>query len=209
MEKTLKQAVEANNIPAIREALVDIIVKDSGKTVPIQTVTKVLETTPGLFDVDNGKKYADSAADMNESLIQSLINDLKSNFSLEKFSLLTEVYAIKAENPDFFDKKGNSDSDVPDEIDIVIEERIVTDIPVDKEEKNTQSVEDDPYEGYVKPVDKGGRKLGAIIMALGFAAAIVGLCVPVRFLIGLGIGVFMLGTALYYVNMRKEPAAES
>ena len=40
-------------------------------------------------------------------------------------------------------------------------------------------------------------------MTVSAAASIVGLCVPVRFLIGLGIGVIMLGTAIVYLSLRK------
>ena len=54
-----------------------------------------------------------------------------------------------------------------------------------------------------KPKCSCGRTWGIIITLLGLAGAIVGLCVPVGFLLGLGIGVFLLGTVLLYTGMKK------
>lgn len=42
------------------------------------------------------------------------------------------------------------------------------------------------------------RRIAYIIMALGAAAVIVSLCVPMKFLLGIGIGVIMLGSAVGY-----------
>ena len=203
MEKTLKQAVEANNIPAIREALVDIIVKDSGKTVPIQTVTKVLETTPGLFDVDNGKKYADSPADMTDELVAQLIEDLKSNFSIEKFSLLAETFALDPDRKVKVEKTSSAAS--PEVSDGMQAVSLAEEIDPVTDEEREQMLEDAKATFGAPDAPKGGSRIvAAIIMILGCAAAIVGLCVPVKFLLGLGIGVFMLGTALLYININDR-----
>ena len=42
------------------------------------------------------------------------------------------------------------------------------------------------------------RRIAYIIMALGAAAVIVSLCVSLKFLLGIGIGVIMLGSAVGY-----------
>lgn len=162
MKNTLKKALESNNLPEIRESLIDIIRYKSDEPVSIDTVTEVIETTPGLFDKDNGKYYADSAAELTGEQLDKLTEDLKSNFSLEKYRLFTEAYAILAENPGYYDKKAASS-------------------------------------GSTSP----GKIFGFILMVLGCAAAIVGLCVPVKFLLGIGIGVFMIGTAVVYINIRR------
>lgn len=179
MKNTLKAAVEANDLPKIRETLVKIIRSKSDKSVSIDSVTEVIQTTPGLFDKDNGKFYADKAENLTAKQLDEIADDLKSNFSLEKFRLLTEAYAILAESPDYYaDKKQKATA------------------------KETVAKSDCCKSGKKKSVSCG-KVFGAIVMALGCAAAIVGLCVPVKFLLGLGIGIFMLGTAFVYINIRS------
>lgn len=184
MKNAFSEALAANDLPKVRNLLIETIRNESNQTAPIETVTEVLETTPGLFDEDNGKTYAPTAQEMTPALTAQLIEDLKSNFSLEKFKLLTEVYALRV-------------GQTP--LEQSVEEALNEDSPATDEGKNEA---DD--EAYRKPVGKGGRMLGAVFMILGVAAAIVGLCVPVKFLLGLGIGVFMLGTALLYTNLIKK-----
>ena len=46
------------------------------------------------------------------------------------------------------------------------------------------------------------RKTGYTLLALGAATAIVGICVPPKFLIGLGIGVLLLGSAVTYTSIK-------
>ena len=41
-------------------------------------------------------------------------------------------------------------------------------------------------------------------MALGAAAAITGMFVPAHFIIGIGIGVFMFGTAVCYMAISRH-----
>lgn len=192
MEKTLMEAVKANNIAQIREALTDIIIKDSGKTVPLETVTEVIEMTPGLFDEDDGTTYAASPAEMTDEMTSRLQRDLKKNFSIDKFRLLTEVYALKAQNPKSYKNTG------------IVEDASVT------EEERARMVEDAAaaFGADTPRKNASGRKVGIAIMILGCAAAIVGLCVPVKFLLGLGIGIFMLGTALTYINIRNDEPSE-
>lgn len=189
MEKALQKAIEANNLPAIREALVNIIINDSGKIVPIETVAEVLETTPGIFDTDNGKQYAPTAAQMTDTQIRELIHDLKSNFSPEKFGLLTEVFAIKSNEGVTF---------------ITVEETRVIEPVIDSEPAEMKNNDEEDYGENTESTGKSGKKIGAVIMAIGCAAAIVGLCVPVKFLLGLGIGVFMLGTAFVYMSITRN-----
>lgn len=182
MENAFKEALESNNLPRVRELLIETIRTESGRTAQIETVTEVLETTPGLFDEDNGKRYADSPAEMTPELTAQLITDLKSNFSLEKFKLLTEVYALRVgETP----------------MEQGVEAALESDSPATDEVRNEREADS-------KPRCSCAKTVAAVIMILGCAAAIVGLCVPVKFLLGLGIGVFMLGTALLYVNLSNK-----
>lgn len=188
MEKALKEAIEANNLPAIREALVNIIVNDAGKIIPVETVTEVLETTPGIFDVDNGKTYDEKDYQNPSQLIDELIKDLKSNFSPEKFGLLTEICVVQV-------SEGKKYQMPEDETSAVLVEELQAAKPASDAGSKKEEQE------YGKPKCNCGKIINIVIMALGCAAAIVGLCVPVKFLLGLGIGVFMLGTALLYMQI--------
>ena len=47
------------------------------------------------------------------------------------------------------------------------------------------------------------RRIAYIIMALGAAAVIVSLCVSLKFLLGIGIGVIMLGSAVGYRGVAR------
>ena len=177
MEKAFKEALDANNLPRVRELLIETITNEADDTDHLETLKTVIETTPGLFDDDNGKFYAPTAADMTPALTMELIDDLKSNFSLEKFRLLTEVYALRVDGymPD-------------DEVN-----------PVKASEPSGSKTS-----GGDKPKCSCGKVAGWVILILGLAGAIVGLCVPVKFLLGLGIGVFMLGLVLLYTNMTRN-----
>lgn len=168
MENAFKEALAANDLPKVRALLVETILNGSSDPETINSVTEVLETTPGLFDDDNGKTYAPSAREMTPQLTRQLIEDLKHNFSLEKFKLLTETYALQVEGF------------TP---------------PADEETDTT-----------AKPKCKCncGRYVGIVIMVLGCAAAIVGICLPsIKFLLGLGIAVFMLGSVVLYTNLKN------
>lgn len=220
MERTLKEAVEANDIVKIRKALTNIIINDSGKTIPIESVTEVLETTNGLFEPDDGKQYPESAAKLTDQQVRQLIRDLNSNFSIEKFSLLTEFFALKANESGYKFDPDEDDTAMPgeassdnDDMEIVIEERTVM-VDGDDRKPVTRAERDEmisdakaawQQEGESCPKKCNcGRIVSAIIMALGCAAAIVGICVPVNFLIGLGIGVLMVGAAALYMNIQSS-----
>ncbi|MDE6006181.1 MAG: hypothetical protein K2G67_01325 [Muribaculaceae bacterium] len=108
------------------------------------------------------------AHEITEEHLAILSEDLRRNFSLPKFRLFTEVHARIVRDPDFNLKSSSSNP-----------------------ESNS---EDNKKRRHCRPL----LIVGYILMALGIVASIVGICVPVRFLIGLGIGVLMLGLAVTY-----------
>lgn len=190
MKNILKEALELRDIPKIREILIEIVRTESGSALPLETITRVVETTPGLFDPDDGKTYSASPFEMSETLTEELERDIADNFSIDKFRLLTEVYAIKAEKPDYFANR---------------------ELDKEKESAPVEELTRADFEGTPEQAAKRmsvARAVGYVILALGCAAAIVGLCVPVKFLLGLGIGVFLLGTAVVYMNIAREPSTE-
>lgn len=193
MKKKLKAAVEAADVPQVRSILVDIIGHGAGDTATIEDVTEAIANTPGIFEPDDGKFYAERPEDMTETLIETLRADLDRNFSLEKVRLYTEVESIKARDPRYFRDREKQMRAMAEEAGEAL---------AAAPEPAEPSDQADPTE---RPAP-AARVIGYVIMALGAAAAITALCVPVKFLLGLGIGIFLLGTAVTYMTLMK-PAA--
>lgn len=193
MKKKLKAAVEAADVPQVRSILVDIIGHGAGDTATIEDVTEAIANTPGIFEPDDGKFYAERPEDMTETLIETLRADLDRNFSLEKVRLYTEVESIKARDPRYFRDREKQMRAMAEEAGEAL---------AAAPEPAEPSDQADPAE---RPAP-ATRVIGYVIMALGAAAAITALCVPVKFLLGLGIGIFLLGTAVTYMTLMK-PAA--
>ncbi len=193
MKKKLKAAVEAADVPQVRSILVDIIGHGAGDTATIEDVTEAIANTPGIFEPDDGKFYAERPEDMTETLIETLRADLDRNFSLEKVRLYTEVESIKARDPRYFRDREKQMRAMAEEAGEAL---------AAAPEPAEPSDQADPAE---RPAP-AARVIGYVIMALGAAAAITALCVPVKFLLGLGIGIFLLGTAVTYMTLMK-PAA--
>lgn len=193
MKKKLKAAVEAADVPQVRSILVDIIGHGAGDTATIEDVTEAIANTPGIFEPDDGKFYAERPEDMTETLIETLRADLDRNFSLEKVRLYTEVESIKARDPHYFRDREKQMRAMAEE---TCEGLAAAPEPAEPSDQA------DPAE---RPAP-AARVIGYVIMALGAAAAITALCVPVKFLLGLGIGVFLLGTAVTYMTLVKPVA---
>lgn len=193
MKKKLKAAVEAADVPQVRSILVDIIGHGAGDTATIEDVTEAIANTPGIFEPDDGKFYAERPEEMTETLIETLRADLDRNFSLEKVRLYTEVESIKARDPRYFRDREKQMRAMAEEAGEAL---------AAAPEPAEPSDQADPAE---RPAP-AARVIGYVIMALGAAAAITALCVPVKFLLGLGIGIFLLGTAVTYMTLMK-PAA--
>lgn len=193
MKKKLKAAVEAADVPQVRSILVDIIGHGAGDTATIEDVTEAIANTPGIFEPDDGKFYSERPEDMTETLIETLRADLDRNFSLEKVRLYTEVESIKARDPRYFRDREKQMRAMAEEAGEAL---------AAAPEPAEPSDQADPAE---RPAP-AARVIGYVIMALGAAAAITALCVPVKFLLGLGIGIFLLGTAVTYMTLMK-PAA--
>lgn len=193
METQLKEAVRARDIPRVRDLLIALIIRESGNINAIESITDVLESTPGIFEPDDGKNYPTSDK-MTPAQTKQLIEDLKSNFSVEKFSLLAEIYELRkpgSVNPSASEAVSTSDEG---------ERKPVSEAEREEMLADAKAV----YGAGSKPKCNCGRVTGAVMMALGCAAAIVGICVPVNFLIGVGIGVFMLGSAWLYMNLPRK-----
>lgn len=189
MKNRIRKALEANDTGLIRTILIESMSEHAGRTATLLEISEVITNVPGLFDTDDGKKYP-AAHEMTPAALQTLAEDLHSNFSLPKYRLFTEVSARVARDPKFSLKQEQAS-----ETETVAEGVLIADTPVEAAPREGA----EEYQGNTKPgKGKALRIFGFALMAAGIASAIVGICIPIRFLIGLSIGVIMLGSAVVY-----------
>lgn len=198
MKKILKDALKAHDLDKARTVLVEMMTKTPGNVTVLEDIRESIEKTPDLFQVDDGKFYARSAEEMTETLIEELRKDLTTNFSLPKYRLYTEVQALKNSNPKYYN--GRQEVCGP----------IRYEIAVEAIEETVPALGDE--ECYAKEVRRRhrislGRGIGLAVIIAGLVASIVGICVPVRFMIGLGIGVLMLGATVVYTAINRLEAS--
>lgn len=180
MKNKIQKAVEANDIPKIRLLLIELMATRAGKTDVLMEISETISSVPGLFEKDNGKTYP-SASDITPEGLEKLRLDLADNFSLPKYRLFTETNARMQRDPNF-----ELQPETPPEETL---EGLLTEPEKTKE---------------TKPRNKPLQLVGFILIILGAVTSIVGLCVPVRFMIGLGIGVILLGAATAYASLPRS-----
>lgn len=180
MKNKIKKAVEANDIPKIRLLLIELMATRAGKTSVLMEISETISSVPGLFEKDNGKTYP-SAIDLTPEGLERLRLDLADNFSLPKYRLFTEANARMQRDPDF---------------------QLHSPIPKKETLEGILATPEEPKDSI--PRNKPLLIVGFILMILGAVTSIVGLCVPVRFMIGLGIGVILLGAATAYAALPRS-----
>ena len=171
MKKALQEAIDSADTARIRSLLTDMAADTRGNAAVVEDITAAVASVPGLFEPDDGKFYAVSAEMMTVPLTDALRQDLDSNFSLPKFRLFVETQAILHRDPKYYSRRMQESDAVG---------------------STAESAE---------AVTTGAgvfSKVAFVIMAVGVAAAVVGICVSLKFLLGIGIGVVMLGSALAY-----------
>lgn len=218
MKKKLQQAIEAHDVPTVRNILIEMVTAKGGSVSALEDMAGAIAATKDLFVKDDGKIYASSAKELTATEIEALREDVKQNFSVPKFKLLAEVQEIERTHPSYFKNRVqevnlNVDyaEDTMIEDTMIIEEEIVADRVVvaeiaDRPDKSDPADCPGSLDCSSRP-DKSGRAIkicGYVIMLLGLVTSIVGLCIPVRFMIGLGIGVLMLGAGIIYVSINQK-----
>lgn len=185
MRKQLKEALEANNIEKARGLLVEMMARNPGNVTVLEDIRETIEKTPGLFQADDGKRYAASADEMTETLIVALREDMAGNFSLQKYRLYAEVQARIKGDPAYY--KGGTEvcAEVVDEV------------------RRDGAPDGQASGSHRRRGAAVGRAVGFVVMLIGAIAAIVGICIPIKFMIGLGIGVLMLGSTVVYTAINR------
>lgn len=219
MKKKLQQAIEAGDVPSVRSILIEMVTAKGGSVSSLEDMAGAIAATKDLFVKDDDKVYASSAKELTATEIEALRDDVKQNFSVQKFKLLAEVREIERTHPSYFKnrvKEVDMNVDYAEDT-LTVEEEIVADRvvvaevsdksnPSDSSDRSNPSDMSDSSVRSVKP-GRSVKICGYVIILLGLLTSIVGLSIPVRFMIGMGIGVMMLGAGIVYVaiNQKRNP----
>lgn len=132
MKKKLQEAIEANDIPAVRSILTAMATAKGSSVSSLEDMAEAIARTKDLFDHDDGKIYAESAKELTETEIEALREDIVHNFSIAKFKLLVEVQEIEHTHPNYFKKHVKETTETVDypEGELTIAEEVVDGTPV-------------------------------------------------------------------------------
>lgn len=176
----------------VRKLLIEAISR--GGSADIEVITYAIESTPDLFDRDDGKVYPE-ASEMTPPHVAALREDLKENFSIPKLQLLTDLYGLI--NADM--EPTAPGTRAPRASETSADESADSSALSESEHRDMEDYGPrEPHSG-----SKAGRVVGYLLILLGVAAVVVGVSVPVNFLIGVGIGVIMLGAAVVYMSIKS------
>lgn len=204
--KKIDALIEAEDVQGVRGIILDLIISKAGKTRTLDTVRYAMEKSPGLFEEDNGNIEIRGKKTWTQPYVRDLYHALEENFSRKKLLSFVDAGSALALDPAAYKEASAAeaarreaetdalfaDSKDSDEKVIICDENVIIyeDYPAGREEANL-SKKGNP-----------GNVFGIILMVLGVAAAVVALCVPhILFLLGIGIGVFMIGSSVVYLGM--------
>lgn len=204
--KKIDALIEAEDVQGVRGIILDLIISKAGKTRTLDTVRYAMEKSPGLFEEDNGNIEIRGKETWTQPYVRDLYHALEENFSRKKLLSFVDAGSALALDPAAYKEASAAeaarreaetdalfaDSKDSDENVIICDENVIIyeDYPAGREEANL-SKKGNP-----------GNVFGIILMVLGVAAAVVALCVPhILFLLGIGIGVFMIGSSVVYLGM--------
>lgn len=233
MKKKLEEAIKSDNVAEVRNILLQMVTSKGGSVSMIRDMAEAIGSTKNLFDKDDGKIYANSAKELTRNQIEALREDVKRNFSISKFKLLAEVQEIERTHPSYFrdgTQDVREDFLYPDGSAMVLEEHIVNDDVVTleahevlpepgdnsedtSEERYEVKFDSDPEETSEEILEvedekaskavSAGKVIGYVLIVLGVAAAITAICIALKFLLGIGIGIIMLGAAIAYFFINR------
>lgn len=204
--KKIDALIDAEDVQGVRGIILDLIISKAGKTRTLDTVRYAMEKSPGLFEEDNGNIEIRGKETWTQPYVRDLYHALEENFSRKKLLSFVDAGSALALDPAAYKeasaaevarREAEADALVADSKDyeekvMICDENVIIyeDYPADREESN------------LRKKGNPGNVFGIILMVLGVAAAVVALCVPhILFLLGIGIGVFMIGSSVVYLGM--------
>ncbi len=211
MKRTLKAAMEAGDVARVRGILLDALRRKPGNKETLESVRMAMTSVEGIFDEAGEPLYTLPPEEWNESYARSLEAALVKNFTSERLGHYTEVVVALESRRHDPSAPADAPSPAGDSLDEEIEIRVarLTEIvpPEEVVELTEREASDDAEDEEGREVRKGHsatKIFGYVLILLGAAAAIVGMCVPAHFIIGLGIGTLMIGSAIAYIGISSR-----
>lgn len=227
--KKMQEAVKSGDVEKVREIIIKRLTYHPEKAETIEAVTYAMANTPGLFEPDNGVD-TEVGTTVNDAEAREIAAEaLRKNFSEEKLLAFVKLCTEKKEET--VGDETEILSPVSEDDIVVVEEdvcRVAGDSCEDTEDdtiaalaasadrimaEESESSDDTASENILKESSAGNhnevsksnptKTLGIVLMVLGVICSIVGVSIPVMFMIGLGIGIFMLGTVLVVTKIRN------
>lgn len=227
MIKKMEQAVKAGDSEAARALIVQELWEHPGRPATLDMVTYAMENMPDLFDEEVGTLVIEERENWDEEYRESLAGSLAGNFSRDRLKLFTEVSAalVTEKTPHAESVRDKGYPTVAEVEQVVVEdccgncrvevvERVRNVAPPDNGvcavtsgdtvlalAETAERIEDHrinaPEHG------KAAKIAGYVMMGAGAVAAVVGLCVKLTMLLGIGIGLILVGSAVVYNAIRN------
>lgn len=213
--KQLEDALHNHDSGEVREIIIKLLQLKAQRRETLELVTIAISKGENLFEPDDGELRVLERENWSAGYCDELAEAVKMNFSLKKLQMYSEVAMELARNPEAR-KRGESIDEAARVMEMEIQDVTTPDsTPVSSaarpsrltnsssnQEKTDESPVNNPKTERTKK--SAVKIIGYVLILMGIAAAIVGICVPVKFLIGLGIGVIMLGSAVTYLGINHE-----
>lgn len=190
--KKIEKALQAGDTAAVRRELLDIARNHADNAGALDAVKLAISKSKDLFVKDNGAFRFEKRRDWSAEYRDRLAEALKSNFSREKLSALVEVELALKSDSDASKGHETVKEDISADADAAAPEMHLSEkIPAD-----------DQWSHPERRKLSGVKIAGYVMMLSSLAAIIVALCIPITWLLGVGIVVFMIATAVTYLNLR-------
>lgn len=198
-QKALEDALKAGDKIRVREIVLEELGKRAGHRDALEIVTFAISGDENIYDPDDGSVRVLEKEFWSAAYVDELRSTLGRNFSLKGLKLYMDVTTELANNPDArrngeeIDRLAivevNDNNDMPDAVSTVMQEQENQAGQMVSEHKNSISAT---------------QMAGYILIIAGVIASIVGLCIPLRLLLGIGIVVILGGAALGYVAISSR-----
>lgn len=233
MKNKITKAVEAGDIGSARVLIIELLDKQHNRKDAIEAVRFAVKSLPELFEEEDGTIMEYGGSEDATVVKERLAVHLGKNFSREKLAYYTQLCTRQQQEPAVADavdeaidriavvNNGDKMQETVDELHfdnfnvpmvgspehadgpaiIAEESEALTD--EDKEDPGTHDMMKDLAARPDTPGAKKGRIAGYVIIILGIITSIVGIAIPLFFLIGIGIGVIFTGAFVTYANLRN------
>lgn len=203
--KALEEALYAGDKTRVREIVLDELGKRAGHREALEIVTLAISGEEKIYDPDDGSVRVLEKESWSAAYVDELRAALKRNFSLKGLKLYMDVTTELATNP--VARRNGEEIDRLTIVEVDEDNEIIDDKPdntsvaplgQDTEAKKESAVSNQ------KTSLSLTQLVGYVMIIAGVIASIVGLCIPLRLLLGIGIVVILGGSALGYVAIASK-----